>query len=215
MNNLSKFRDENIRIYIPLSYGVDRDYANSVKEYANKLFGNKAICIFREMNPENYIRFLWSIDVAYFLLERQAALGNLMRLIYMGKRIYLPSNTVMYDFFRSQDIDIADANTVIQKTFDEFIKPINNTTPPQYILDRTNPNKVVEKWRYIFNTLSNDTKNTKGIVKMPKSKEFDLQTPCYIIYPEILEKILKLFNMRLHPLGVAMYQLHTQLKLII
>lgn len=67
-----------------------------------------------------------------------------MRLIYMGKRIYLPSNTVMYDFFRSQDIDIADANTVIQKTFDEFIKPINNTTPPQYILDRTNPNKVVE-----------------------------------------------------------------------
>ena len=158
LNNLSKFRDENIRIYIPLSYGVDRDYANSVKEYANKLFGNKAICIFREMNLENYIRFLWSIDVAYFLLERQAALGNLMRLIYMGKRIYLPSNTVMYDFFRSQDIDIADANTVIQKTFDEFIKPINNTTPPQYILDRTNPNKVVEKWRYIFNTLSNDTK---------------------------------------------------------
>jgi diaminopimelate decarboxylase len=34
-------------------------------------------------------------------------------------------------------------------------------------------------------------KNTKGIVKMPKSKEFDLQTPCYIIYPEILEKNIK------------------------
>lgn len=73
LNNLSKFRDENIRIYIPLSYGVDRDYANSVKEYANKLFGNKAICIFREMNLENYIRFLWSIDVAYFLLEASSS----------------------------------------------------------------------------------------------------------------------------------------------
>ena len=55
----------------------------------------------------------------------------------------------MYDFFAIK-IYIADANTVIQKTFDEFIKPINNTTPPQYILDRTNPNKVVEKWRYIL-----------------------------------------------------------------
>lgn len=157
LNSLAKFRYENIRIYIPLSTGIDRNYANYVCDYAKKLFGKKAICIFKKMSLQNYIRFLGAMDAAVFRVERQAALGNLMNLMYMGKKIYLPAGTVMHDFLKGQGVAVLDSLTIDDMTFAEFSEELPDRNPPSYVLERTDYGKNVEKWRYIFDEI--DKKN--------------------------------------------------------
>ena len=159
LNDLAQYRYENIRIYIPLSTGVDPEYSKKVQQYANQLFGKKAECITEKMPLKDYIRFLWGMDIAIFRLNRQAALGNLMNLLYMGKKVFLPAGTVMYDFFREQGIDIQDSMGIAQMPFSEFAKLPDHREPPAYILDRTDRQKIVEKWRHIFNEIGGSADN--------------------------------------------------------
>ena len=156
LNSLAKYRYENIRIYIPLSTGVDEKYKRLVKSHAKNLFGEKAICIFKKMSLKNYTKFLWAMDIAVFKLDRQAALGNLMNLFYMGKKIFLPANTVMYDFFLSQGVDVHDTGLIGKIPFSDFSAIRENAELPQYILDRTDKQKIVEKWRYIFTEIDSE-----------------------------------------------------------
>ena len=153
LNSLIKFRYENIRIFIPLSTGVDNDYKCKVANYAKKLFGNKVICIYKTMSEENYTKFLWQMDVIVFRIYRQAGIGNLMKLMYMGKTIYLPKNTTLYNFFNNNNIEIRDCENIESLTFEDFKKPVSNTVPPEYVLKRTEPKLIIEKWRYIFNMI--------------------------------------------------------------
>ena len=153
LNDLAKYRYENIRIYIPLSTGADKKYAIKVKNYAKKLFGEKAICIFKKLPLKNYLRFLWAMDIAVFKLDRQAALGNLMNLFYMGKKVYLPSETVMYDFFASQEVEIHDTKLIETMSFSEFSSIDKNASSLKYITERTDSQIIVNKWRHIFDTI--------------------------------------------------------------
>lgn len=155
LNDLAKYRYENIRIYIPLSTGVDHKYRLHVQQYAQMLFGKKAVCINKKLPLRNYIRLLWNMDIAVFRLDRQAALGNLMNLFYMGKKVYLPADTIMYDFFKAGGVPVHDINQLGTLSFDDFTR--NEHIPvPQYIHERTDTDRIVEKWRLIFDEVSKE-----------------------------------------------------------
>ena len=55
------------------------------------------------MPLEKYIQFLWKMDIAIFDFKQQAALGNIMNLLYMGKKIFLPSDNIMYVFLKNKE----------------------------------------------------------------------------------------------------------------
>lgn len=147
---LSKYRYENIQIYLPLSTGPNRKYAQSVEDYAKKLYGKKAVAINNKMSLKKYLEFLWNMDIVIFNIKHQAAVGNLMSLIYMCKKIYLPSDGLMYKFFNSQHVKIFDTNKIDIMNFQEFSKINIDRKPPEYVLERTDYIKNCEKWRDIF-----------------------------------------------------------------
>lgn len=147
---LSKYRYENIKIYLPLSTGPNRRYAKSVEDYAKKLYGKKAVAINNKMPLKKYLEFLWYMDIVIFNIKHQAAVGNLMSLIYMCKKIYLPSDGLMYKFFNSQNVKIFDTNKIDVMNFQEFSKINIDRKPPEYVLERTDYIKNCEKWRDIF-----------------------------------------------------------------
>lgn len=150
---LAKYRYENIKIYLPLSTGPNRKYAKEVENYGKKLYGNKMVAINNKMPLKKYLEFLWYMDIAIFNIKNQAAVGNLMNLFYMRKKIFLPRDGLMYKFFKSKDIEVFDTNDIVNMKFIEFSSTTLKPKPPEYILERVDYEKNCKKWEKIFNKI--------------------------------------------------------------
>ena len=81
--NLKKFKDQNIKIFAPLSYG-DNKYAHEIADKGKEIFGDKFIPLFDFVSMDQYILFLNNIDIAIFSHNRQQALGNTITLLGLG-----------------------------------------------------------------------------------------------------------------------------------
>ena len=132
LDMVEKFKYENIKIVLPMAYGVTgvfgdayggRHYRKAVNIIAKTIFTDKAVLFYKNIPQQNYYRYLWQVDIAIFDLYRQAGLGNLHPLLYMDKKIFLPAGTVMYDWLKAQNLEIYDTNQIPNMTFEEFIKP--------------------------------------------------------------------------------------------
>ncbi|KJV44734.1 hypothetical protein VH96_05980 [Acinetobacter indicus] len=100
LDKLAKFKNEDIRIHVPLSYG-DKDYAKKVIDYGKSLFGDKFISITEFIPYNEYMHFLKDIDIAVFNHRRQQAMGNTINLLAMGKKVYLREGTTQKEFFNN------------------------------------------------------------------------------------------------------------------
>lgn len=117
---LYKYRNENIRIFCPLSYG-DESYKKKVIREGQSLFGSKFVPIVDFMKYSDYLTYLNSIDIAIFANNRQHALGNIYNLLYFGKKIFIRSDTSMWNhFIKDLNIDVYDLGTIVDLSFDEF-----------------------------------------------------------------------------------------------
>lgn len=94
-HKLEKFKMENVEIYCPLSYGSD-SYANEVILAGKEIFGDKFHGITDFMCPDQYIRFLAGMDIAIFNNNRNQAMGNIALLAYLGCKVYIRNDTVMW-----------------------------------------------------------------------------------------------------------------------
>ena len=95
---LSKYRDENIEIFCPLSYGW-KEYGDSVIEMGKKLFGEKFHSLTEQMPKDKYVEFLASCDIGIYNNNRQQAMGNISILARLGKKVYLRDDTAMWSRF--------------------------------------------------------------------------------------------------------------------
>ena len=76
LSMLEDFCDQDIQIILPLNYGSfgiggqygGEAYRKSVISCAKQFFSKKAIIIFKKMDLECYLRYLWNIDIAVFRL---------------------------------------------------------------------------------------------------------------------------------------------------
>ena len=149
LESLAKFKDENIHIYIPLSYG-DEAYAQQVITRATEIFGDKAIFQMKNMPLWDYVHFLWDIDIAIFKVYRQIALGNICRLLYMTKKVYLPKGSLLYNYYEENDTEIYDCDVISQMTFEEFTAKPKMTEPSECIKERMNRGAVIDQWKNVF-----------------------------------------------------------------
>ena len=132
LDMLEKFKDENIRLIMPMNYGMTGvfgdvyggfHYRTAVNQVAQQIFGDKAHQIVKKMQQPNYFRYLWGVDIVIFGLYRQAALGNIHPLLYMNKKIFLPSKSVVYQWMKEQGLDVYDTDEIPNMTFEKFVSP--------------------------------------------------------------------------------------------
>ncbi len=122
IDKLSKFKDENIKIYCPLSYG-DKDYGKKVEEYGKSIFGDKFVAVTDYMKADEYGKFLGSIDIAIFNNNRQQALGNIFALAYLGKKIFMRNDTTMWkDLVDDEGYKFSSIDEIEYMTFEKFIE---------------------------------------------------------------------------------------------
>lgn len=152
---IKDYNEENIKLYIPFSYGNDwhdgkKDYKNSVREKANEYFGQKAVFLERLIEQKEYTKFLWNIDIAIFNSERQNALGNILKLLYMGNKVYLSPKSPLYCFFNNLGIEIYNTDEIKDTKYEDFIKLPNQEKAITWIRDYYYPNAVAPKWGQLF-----------------------------------------------------------------
>lgn len=104
-DKLEAFKDRDIKIYAPLTYG-NQDYAKSIIEEAKQRFGDKFEALTEHMPFNQYIEFLGKIDIAIFNHKRQQAMGNTITLLGLGKKVFMRQDTVQYKFLSEHHIQI-------------------------------------------------------------------------------------------------------------
>lgn len=148
---LAKYKDENVNVYCPLSYG-DMEYAEKVKNYGRDIFGEKFIPIVDFMDLEKYLDHLNNMDIGIFNNDRQQGLGNIFVLLYLGKKVYMKPNTTMSDYFIDTDSiifsipDIEDMQFCEFEHFEKGAKNFNNNLFKGIYSDQDN----IRIWKDIF-----------------------------------------------------------------
>ena len=107
LKKLLAFKNDNIRIYVPLSYGP-QEYAQQVIKQGKEWFGDKFQPLTNFMPFDEYLSFLGGINIAIFNHKRQQAMGNTITLLGLGKTVYIRSDTAQWQFFEEKGIKIGD-----------------------------------------------------------------------------------------------------------
>ncbi|MSR16434.1 MAG: 4-alpha-L-fucosyltransferase, partial [Methylococcaceae bacterium] len=128
---LYKFKDENIRIYVPLSYGSSK-YTQQVISAGQAMFGDKLIGMTDFMAFNEYLDFLSDIDVAIFNHERQQAMGNKITLLGLGKKVYMRSDITPWETFSAQGIKVFDIENIELFQLDKNIRQQNMIRVKEY-----------------------------------------------------------------------------------
>lgn len=118
---LSKFKEEDIKIICPLSYG-DNEYAKKVIEYGEGLFSNKFVALQDYMPIEEYSELLSTVDIALFNYMRQQGTANIEILSYFGAKLFIRTDSALWGHYVVRDkCEFYDITSIPSLNFDEFI----------------------------------------------------------------------------------------------
>ncbi|ACJ75331.1 4-alpha-L-fucosyltransferase [Thermosipho africanus H17ap60334] len=157
LSSLSKYRLNNFKIICPLSYGSSQEYIKKVCEYGVKLFGDNFIALTEFLSPEEYAKILANVDVAIFAHRRQQALGNILALLYLGKKVYIRSDISSWAFFNRFGIKVFDTKNILDGsekdifTFEEKIAIKNR----EIVLNEFSEERCVQLWKNVFESKLN------------------------------------------------------------
>ena len=115
---LSKYKDENFKIICPLSYGNIDSYAEKVINKGKKYFDDKFIILEKLLNENEYSNLLASVSVAIMNHDRQQGLGNVLSLLYLGKKVYLRKETTAFKYFSNLGIKIYSTENIDNENLD-------------------------------------------------------------------------------------------------
>ncbi|MGD0583681.1 MAG: TDP-N-acetylfucosamine:lipid II N-acetylfucosaminyltransferase [Bacteroidales bacterium] len=101
-----------VKMICPLSYSGNNEYINLVAAEGRKIFAEKFEPLMTILNTDDYLDLLAGIDIAVMNHERQQGLGNILPLMYFGKKVYLRSETTTYRFFKDLGCVIFDIESV-------------------------------------------------------------------------------------------------------
>lgn len=117
-SKLKKYKDENIRVICPISYG-DTLYRDTVIKNGIDIFGSKFVYIDKFIPFEKYLEILNSIDIAIFNHKRQQAVGNITTLLGLGKTVYIRDDITTWQFCLQYNLKVYstnnELNNIVQK----------------------------------------------------------------------------------------------------
>ena len=116
---LSKFKDENIRIVTPLSYGR-MEYKEEIIKKGRGIFGDKFEYINDFMAPEEYLKNLSQNHIFILFQNRQQGGGNAAAALYYGAKVYVRKEVITYKNLMFHGAVPYDANLIKDMSFREF-----------------------------------------------------------------------------------------------
>ena len=150
LERLSHYKNEDIVITLIFCYG-DKEYRDQIIKLATNIFGlEKLNIVCNFMNWEDYIKLLCDVDIAIFDFKHQAALGNLILLSYLGKKIYLSPAGIMYKAFMEEGVNVYSCLDIGQVSYSEFryLNPSNFSS--EYVKSLIDKENILKQWKCLF-----------------------------------------------------------------
>jgi len=118
---LKKYKNENIRIFCPLSYG-DTDYIIKVIDKGKEIFGKKFIPLTKQMSFDNFSKLLSYMDIFIHNSSEQIGLGSVLINIFHKNKVYLNSKGILYFDLIKDDYHIYKIEDICKQDFNDFTK---------------------------------------------------------------------------------------------
>lgn len=153
LNYLRKYADENIRIFLPLSYGGTKGYVESVSRVAESYFPGKVIILKDFMDRNEYFKLMNNISIGIFDTERQCGLGNIHLLSFRNVKLFLSENGTMYEYFLKRGVPVEKCESISNMTFEQFTKVPevrDKNEFEKYISELSDINLAVSLWEKFY-----------------------------------------------------------------
>lgn len=111
LEKLKGYKEQNIQIYCPLSYGP-AEYAERITKLGNELFGAKFTPLLDFMPFNKYLELLGQIEIAVFAHKRQQGMGNTTTLLGLGKKVYMRTEIVTWGALRQLGLHVYDVGSI-------------------------------------------------------------------------------------------------------
>jgi hypothetical protein len=121
---LSVFRNEDMKVFCPMAYGGSQEYRELVNRKGISTFGDNFIPWLEMKGKQEYAEQLAGIDVAIMNHKRQQGLGNILALLYLGKKVFIRKEVSSYSFLMRNNCNIYAVESLRGLDFFDFCKPI-------------------------------------------------------------------------------------------
>lgn len=145
IRGLAPFRDQDIIVFAPLSYG-DRNHAKKVMNEGRAVFGGKFRPMTEFLSPDAYRDFLRSIDIAVFNHRRQQAMGNVIALLGMGKTVYMRPEVSSAAALKKMGLKIKDVNALTLEKISDDDARLNS----EIVAERFSEERLLSQLAAIF-----------------------------------------------------------------
>ena len=148
---LSKFRKEHINIFCPLSYG-DKDYIKKVRATGTQIFGDRFVLLLDFIQFDKYVNLLNTMNIAVMNHDRQQGMGNILTLLYLGKKIYMQPDITSYRCLNRLGATIYDINEIERIDFNDFVafSDDDGKTNSEMIEATYSKENCIKSWQAIF-----------------------------------------------------------------
>jgi hypothetical protein len=116
---LARFRDQGVRVIAPLAYGNPAHVA-AVIARGRELFGDRFTPLTEFLPAEQYSRLIRDVDAAIMNHGFQQALGNIIALLLLGRKVYVRGDTTPYPYFRDLGVRVEDTRLVAGQSLAEI-----------------------------------------------------------------------------------------------
>ena len=142
---IKKYTDEKIKIISPLSYG-DKKYAKYVKDLGYELFGDKFVALEDMLTKKKYFSLLADVDIGLFAHKRQQAMGSIIALLGMKKKVYIRNDITTWGTLSELGLKLYDLNEFDTSMPDEKVMVNNHVKIKDYFSEES----LLRQWLNIF-----------------------------------------------------------------
>ncbi len=192
INMLSKYKNENLAIYTPLSYG-DEIYGKEVADYGISIFGKKFIPIFDFIPTKKYNILMKSIDIGIMNHNRQQAGGNIFSLLYLNKKVFINKSNTIYSHALRIGMTVYDIQLIKTLSYKDFKKQdlIDYEYSRNYIRKYFSDEARATKWKEIFELVKKGNHELSLERLKEKHPNWDDFRTIYIKHVSVQAPILK------------------------
>ena len=143
---IKTLNNEISKIICPLSYG-DKQYKDEIIKVGNSLYGDRFEPLDVFLPYTEYLQLLGNVDIAIFNHRRGQAMGNIINLLGMGKKIYMRDDIATYHMLKDLGVVVYPINKgEITFEMNQMIKNQNM----RLIKEHFSYEKLREGWKNVF-----------------------------------------------------------------
>ena len=142
---IAKFLNKDIKVVTPLSYG-DKRYAKKIMKEGEKIFGNQYVAINKLLPFDSYLNLLAEVDIGIFPHNRQQAMGSIITLLGMKKKVYMRNDITTWGTLADLGIKLYDLNDFNLSEPNQEVLEDNSEIIKNYFSEKN----LLRQWLKIF-----------------------------------------------------------------